>query len=180
MDEILEKFIFEVNQAFGFLEKYGYKKIESKLENADYYPDSVLVVRYLGNSVGVEIFWYFAGAYIGVGFVELLQNGEFPVKKYFVGEFKDAAKAISLDTLARYLGKWDEELFLLKDVDDLTLRKIKKREKVINENMSGVINGLSTAVIKLAANIIEGDTSVFQDVIRYESELIKKRYSWCP
>lgn len=28
MDEILEKFIFEVNQAFGFLEKYGYKKLK--------------------------------------------------------------------------------------------------------------------------------------------------------
>ena len=42
--------------------------------------------------------------------------------------------------------------------------------------MSGILDGLSTAVIKLAANIISGDTSIFKDVMHYQRELIKKQF----
>lgn len=179
MEKMLQKFKSEVNQKFAFLEEYGYKRIEGNIENADYYPDTEAVVKYIGNSVGVEIYWYFAGANIGVVFVEL-QNGEIPTKKIFFGESEDASKAINLYTLAKYLDKWDDKLFLLKDVDNVTIPGIKKREKIIKENMSGIIDGLSTAVIKLAASIISGDTSIFKDVMHYQSELIKKQYSGLP
>ena len=176
MDIILQKFISEVNLKFAFLEEYGYKKIGGNIENEDYYPDSEVVVKYIANSVGVEIYWYFAGANIGVVFFEL-QNGEIPAKKIFIGESKDASRAINLYTLAKYLDKWDDKLFLLTDVDNVTIPKIKKREKVIKENMSGIVDGLSTAVIKLASSIISGDTSIFKDVMHYQSELIKKQFS---
>ena len=176
MDIIVQQFITEVNMKFAFLEIYGYKKIEGEIKNADYYPDTEVVVKYIGESVGVEIYWYYAGANIGVVFVEL-QNGEIPARKIFFGESKDTSRAINLYSLARYLNKWENKLFLLKDVDNVTIPKIKKREKVINENMSGIIDGLSTAVSKLAACIISGDTSIFKDVMDYQSELIKKQYS---
>jgi len=175
MDIMLQKFISEVNLKFAFLEEYGYKKIEGNIENEDYYPDSEVVVKYIGNSVGVEIYWYFAGANIGVIFFEL-QNGEIPAKKNFFGESKDTSRAINLYTLAKYLDKWDNKLFLLDEVDDVTIPKIKKREEEIKENMSGILDGLSTAVIKLAANIISGDTSIFKDVMHYQRELIKKQF----
>lgn len=176
MDIIVQKFITEVNLKFAFLEGYGYKKIEGEIKNADYYPDSEVVVKYIGKSVGIEIFWYFAGANIGVTFFEL-QNGEIPLKKVFFGELNNASMAIDIYSLAEYLNKWDDKLFLLKDVDNVTFAKIKKREKVINENMSGVIDGLSTAVSKLAGSIINGDTSIFKDVMDYQSKLIKKKYT---
>lgn len=176
MDIIVLKFISEVNLKFGFLEECGYKKVDGNIRNADYFPDSKASVEYIGNSVGIEIYWYFAGANIGVVFFEL-QNGEIPVEKIFFGESKDASKAIGLYSLAKYLDKWDEKLFLLKDVDNVAIRNINKREKVIKENMPGIVDGLSAAVIKLAANIINGDTSIFKDVMHYQSEIIRKQYS---
>jgi len=175
MDIILQQFITEVNMKFAFLEEYGYRKIEDKIENADYYPDSEVVVKYIGESVGIEIYWYYAGANIGVVFVEL-KYGEIPQKKVFFGEPKDASRAINLYSLARYLNKLDDKLFFLKDVDNVTIPKIKKREKVIKKNISGIMDGLSTAVNKLAANIISGDTSIFKDIMDYQNDIVKKQY----
>lgn len=176
MDEIVLKFINEVSQKFSFLEdSFGYKKVDGSVEKQDYYPDSQVVVKYIGNSVGVEVYWYFAGANIGVVFVEL-DNGEIPTKRIFFGDSREYSRAINLYTLAGFLNNWDNKVFLLKDINNVTIHKIKKREKVINENMSGVIAGLSNAVSKLATSIISGDTSSFKDVINYQSELIKKQY----
>jgi len=176
MDIMVQQFINEVNQKFKFLENYGYKKVEAKVENQDYYPDSEVVVKYIGRSIAVEVYWYFAGANIGVVFVEL-QNGEIPAKRIFFGESIDASKAINIYSIARFLNRWDDKTFLLNDVDNVTISKIKKREKVINGNMSGIIDGLSSAVNKLAKNIIAGDTSIFKEAFNYQSEVIKKKYS---
>lgn len=174
MEAFIQKFITEVYQKFSFLEnEYGYKKVDGNIENQDYYPDSQVVVKYISKSVGIEVYWYFAGANIGVVFFEL-SNGKIPVKRIFFGESSDASKAINLYTLARYLNKWDDKAFLLKDVDNVSIGQIKKREKEINENISGIIDGLSIAVNNLATSIIAGDTSVFMDVMNYQSELIKK------
>lgn len=137
MDTIVQKFIVEVNQKFAFLEEHGYKRVEAKIENQDYYPDSEAVVKYIGKSVGIEVYWYFAGANIGVVFAEL-RNGEIPVRKIFFGESNDASRAINIYTLAGYLNIWDDKAFLLKDVDIVTIPKVKKREKVIKENLSGI------------------------------------------
>ncbi len=176
VEKIIMDFIFQVEKDFKFLEEMGYKRIESIINNNDYYPDEEVVIRYVSKSIGVEIFWYFAGANIGVAFIELC-NGEFPDKKVFFGECKEASKAINLYTLSNYMNKCDNELFLLKDVDNNSVTKIKQREKIILENMSGVIDGLSIAVRNLARSIIDGDTSDFEDVMEYQAELLKKLYS---
>ena len=176
MDTIVQKFIAEVARKFEFLEKsYGYKKIEGEINNQDYYPDARAVVKYVGNSIGSEVYWYFAGANIGVTFVEL-RNGKIPEKRIFFGESKDAARAINLYTLAEFLKQQENSLFLLKDIDNITIPQIKKREKIINENMAGIIEGLSSAVKKMAIKIISGDVSIFERVMYYQNELIKKQY----
>lgn len=175
MDEVLLKFISEVYSKFAFLEELGYKKLEGKLEDPEDIRDAILVVPYIGKSVGVEISWYFSGAKMGVIFFEL-QKGQLPEKKCFFGEPTGASKAIDLYNLVRYSGQWDDELFLLKDLDNPYFSKIKKREKVINESMSEVLQGLACATRKYAANIINGDTSVFKDVMRYYGEMMKEKY----
>jgi len=173
MDIKVQEFIDEVTLKFAFLEEYGYHKIAGRVENADYFPDSEVVVKYVGKSIGVEIYWYFAGANIGVVFVEL-KNGELPTKKVFWSEINDASRAINLYSLAGLLNKLDDKSFLLKEVDNVYVSKIKKREELIRENMTGVIDGLSAAVRKFASSIIKGDTSVFKEVMDYQSLLVKK------
>jgi len=176
MDKIVQEFISEVTRKFKFLENdYGFKKTEGKINNQNYYPDAEAVVRYVGKYIGIEVYWYFAGANIGVAFIEL-KDGEIPAERVFWGEPKDCSRAISLYALAGFLKQREDNLFLLKDIDNVTNSKIKKREKVINGNMTGVIEGLSSAVKKLAPIIITGDISIFTDVMYYQSELIKKQY----
>lgn len=175
MDTIVKKFINEVSINFLFLEKYGFKKVEVEIENENFYPDSEVVIKYIGKSIGIEIYWYFAGANIGVTFFKL-NNGEIPKKKVFFGKSMDAAEAISLYSLARYLDKWDSKLFLLDNVDNVTISKIKVRERIITDNMSGTVEGLSIAVKKLASNIIDGDTSIFNNVFDYQNKLINDKY----
>lgn len=175
MEMIIQNFINEVYTKFSFLEEaYGYRKVDGNVENQDYYPDTQVVVKYISKSIGVEVYWYFAGANIGVVFVEL-SNGKFPAKRIFFGESNDAFRAINIYTLAKYLKQEDDKTFLLKDIDNVTIPKIKKREKIIKENMSGIIDGLSNAVNNLAIKIINGDTSIFKDVMCYQNELINKQ-----
>lgn len=173
MDIIVQKFITEVNQRFAFLKEYGYQKVECKVKSQDYYPDSEAVVKYISKTVGIEVYWYFAGANIGVVFFEL-QNGKIPAKMIFFGETNNASRAINLYTIARYYNKLEDKDFLLNDVDNVTIAKIRIREKIIRENMPGIINGLSNAVNKLAKNIIVGDTSIFKEIMNYQSKIIKK------
>lgn len=176
MERLIQDFIIEVHNRFVFLEKeYGYKKYDNKIESRNYFPDSQITVKYIGKAIGIEVYWYFAGANIGVTFVEL-NKGKFPTQKVFVGEAYNASRAIDLYTLARYLEKWDDSIFLLKDNEDVQMPKIKKREKEIRENMPEIIEGLSNGVIKIANNIISGDTSIFADVMKYKTALINKEY----
>lgn len=175
MDKKVQEFFDEVYLNFAFLEEYGYQKIAGQVEHSDYYPESEVVVRYIGKSVGVEICWYFAGANIGVAFVEL-QNGEFPAKKVFWGDSNNASRAISLYSLAGYLNKLGDKSFLLQEDQNVSISWIMKRHIIISENMSGIIAGLSTAASKFAADIIFGDTSVFRAVMDYHKDVVNKLY----
>ena len=177
MDKLLQKFVLEACSKFAFLEELGYKKTEGKIVAPEDLRDTNMVVQYIGKSVGVEIYWYFSSAEIGVAFFEL-QNGQLPEKKIFFGKLENASKAISLYNLAMYLGQWDEELFLLKFSKNSYYSEIKKREKVINERLSEVLQGLSCATRKYATNIINGDTSVFNDVMKYYGEKMKEWYGY--
>jgi hypothetical protein len=175
MAELSEVFIKEVEDKFKFLEKYGYKEVKIPVENQEDYRDAKVIVKYIGKSVGIEISWYFAGAHIGLAFIEL-RNGEFPEDRVFFSEPKGRPLAIDLYTLARFMDELDDSDFLLKNIDNLNTSAIKKRLKVITENMSGVVEGLAQATEKLASDILKGDTSVFGDVVKLKTKIIAEQY----
>jgi hypothetical protein len=169
--DVLERFISETVETFKFLEvEYGYRMVSKEIENKNYFPDAEAVVRYADSRIGIEVFWYFASSIIGVAFIKL-QNGRFPD-----GKSKDAL-VINLHALAGYLSQGKDKMFLLKDPSSTTFAKIKKREKIINENMKGVLENLAEGVRKYALDIISGDTSLFRKVKQYQMEIISKLYS---
>ena len=84
MEEIVQKFFTEAKKAFLFLESCGYRYQSENLEHPDEYRDSQAVVKFISETVVVEISWYFAGAAIGVAFVET-ENRKIPAKRVFFG-----------------------------------------------------------------------------------------------
>jgi hypothetical protein len=176
MNNTIQRFTHIAGQAFSFLEKeYSYNKIDVDVENKEYYPDARAVVRYIGQNVGVEVYWDFAPAIIGVVFTKL-QNGEFPTRRTFVEGYHDRPNSINIYALAQVLLLDNNSVFLLKDTDIVTLPKIKSREKTIKYKMEDVLENLAKFVIKYAHDIITGNTSIFLEVIRYQTELTRRQY----
>ncbi len=174
-NDAVSNFFQETRKAFKYLEvDFGYKFISSKIENREHYPDAIAVLRYVGNKIGIEVYWYFASAVINVVLVELLKENEFPLKKRFWGEDGGEAKAIKLHTLVEMKGKGD--VFILKRMRSTKLSDIKKREKTINDNLSSVIENLAKILREQAQGILLGNTSLFPDMQKYEEELLKKAY----
>ena len=168
-NDIVQIYLDGVTSAFAFLEiEYGYKLIEKTINNKDYYPDAEAIVRYEGPIVGVEVFWYFASSVIGVAFVKLE-----------MGKFPDYASVnpilINIYALADYVTKGKCDFFLLKDTSSASISKVKKRERIINDNMERVLVNLSLGLKKYALNIINGDTSIFSEVQNYQLNLLKKK-----
>lgn len=171
--ELLEKFYTETKRSFKFLEAdYGYKLISAGMENENYYPDTISVVRYLGKKIGVEIYWYFASAVIGVAITEVTRENQFPPEKRFWGKSRGEARAINLHTFADMLGKSD--LFILKKLRSTKMSDVKKRGKVINENLRGVLENLAEILQAEAKDILLGDTTIFSAVQELELESQKK------
>ena len=132
MEDLVEKFIELVAEEFKFLENdYGYTPLGAELKHPEEIRDATISVRYLGATVGVLIQWEFISARIGVAFVEI-SNNKFPEKVAFWGDFPERARAIDLNTLAKYRNKGDISEFLLGDVNDMGRAKERAREK---ENM---------------------------------------------
>jgi hypothetical protein len=170
-----EKFFLETTQEFNFLEsEFGYKLVSKDVENIDDPQDAKAFVRYLSSKVGIEIYWYFASAAIGIALVEITKANEFPGRRRFWGKMSDEARAIKLHTLAKMQGK--ENSFVLKELRSTKPVHIKKREKVIGENLGSVLENLSQILKNIAQNILLGDTSIFPKVQKYEEELLRKEY----
>jgi len=172
MDKKLQEFFSEIKNKFSFLEQYGYECLEENIKNPDCYPDSEAIVRYIDKFVCIEISWYFAGAIICISFIESIygQNSE---KRVFWGNSNSTSRAIDLYSLAKYLRANDIDYFFLKNIEDVSYSSIKKREKVINTQMYKIIDGLSRATKYLANNIIHGDTSIFNEVMEFQTNLTK-------
>jgi len=152
--------------AFSFLEKqHGYKLKLTNIENIEYFPDAEAVVKYVSSNIEIEVFWYFASAVVGVVFIEL-KNGDFPSGKLNI------VNLINLYSLLGYLNQGKDNTMLLKDTQSITISKIKKREKIINENMKGVLENLAEAVRTNAIDIITGDTTIFAAVQKYQIGLM--------
>lgn len=169
MNEIVKKFLLEATKTFSFLEnEYGYN-VSMDFENRSHFIDSEAVVSYYSSKVGIKVFWYFASAVIGVTFAELI-NGKFPDN-----HSKDIS-IINIYALVDFVSQGKDDIFLLKDTSIATIPKIKKREKIINENMTGVLENLSIGVKKYAMDIVDGDTAIFPLIKKHQVELMKSRY----
>ena len=174
-NNLLEKFFLEATQRFNFLEsEFEYKLIAKGVENIDDPQDAYAFVQYLGSRVGIEIYWYFASAAIGIALVEITKENEFPDRRRFWGKGKDEARAIKLHTLAKMLGK--ENSYVLKELGSTKLVHIKRREKVISKNLGTVLEKLAQILRNIAQNILLGDTSIFPKVQKYQGELLRKEY----
>ena len=178
-------FYEEVKQQFSFLQDYGYSFYDNTIRDQSYYRDTTAIVQYIGETIGIEIYWYFAGARIGVAFKEAKKH-EFPKESIFfyyssLKEPLDLAisRGITLNDFVNYIGECDNPLLLLKYGKDghyETRRHVNARAKIINENLSGVISGLAKATHELAIDIIKGDSSIFPEIMKYHTDSLKKIY----
>jgi len=176
-EDTINKFFQETQQIFKFLEtEFGCKLVSSGIENKDYYPDAMAFVRYAGRKVGIQISWFFQTAAMNIALVDLPKTNEFPSKMRFWGESRGGARAINLYTLADMYGKSSE--FLLKSLRSTKMSDIKKRGKIIDENIRGVLENLAMILQKQAHDILAGDTSIFSEVQKHQEELIKKEYPY--
>lgn len=171
MNERVVDFFATATEAFHFLEQqYGYQRQDGFVEEER---DATARLRYLGSRVGVEISWYFANSAIGVSFIELLQPGMLPDFWAAFGNYPGAAKAISLYTLVEMQGHLEDPDFLLQYNGS---RKRNKRAKLIEMRMPDILAGLARATQTYAADILEGDISIFPQVMAYYAAQLKGRY----
>lgn len=176
-EEILEVFFVETLKVFHFLEtKYAYQRLERKIIYPEYSRDTAALVRYVGSNVGVQIIWGIADGFVGVNLVELLQTGVFPtaVSLFPFKDQSNQAKAISLYDLADMLGHKDDPDFLLKGIDNF--RTHKRRMRTIESQVPEVLAGLARAVQTYATPILQGDTSIFPQVMRFYVAKQKRLY----
>jgi hypothetical protein len=155
---------------FKFLEKnFGFRREDIKIAQGDYFPDSMVEVRYFSKKVTVIITWYFAGAMIDVTFVEN-EGGKYPDKISFI-EKEGYARAIDIYSLIKYMAPKDMDQFILKDIGSMSISSIKKRENLINKDIGKILNNLSVCVKNYAIDILNGDTSRFSGVQTFGSDL---------
>jgi len=174
---INDRFYIETRETFAFLEEqFEYLHQQPSIENANDPRDEKVVVPYLSNNSGVEIEWYFASSTISVVFIELQQPYTFPMKRVAIGKRAGAARVISLNTLAEMLGFRSNAFFLLGDIDNVMPSKCNRRAKLIQANMQGVLDGLAQATQLYATPILNGDTSLFPEVMQYYTQKMKLLY----
>lgn len=155
MNPLIEKFFKETRSAFEFLETdYNYF-VNEKQENMDCFPDAIVSVNYANSLVEVKVFWHFASATISVAFTF---RGKIEESKLL---FSRIIPTININTLLQSRSPEGSEAKSLKITNGVTFSKIKKREKMINDDMKGEIAKQALLVKKYAMDIIEGDTSAF-------------------
>jgi hypothetical protein len=169
MNDRVAAFVAETHEAFLFLETgYHYKRLEQTPDDAVDYRDARIVVRYVGERVGVEVSWYFAGAWIDVRFTELRQPWTYSEP--------GTARRISLRNFAELGGHQEDPDFVLKNPGVVMGKKYWKRARTIQAGTRPILEGLARATRTYAASILSGDTSMFLDVMRYETKKLREAY----
>ncbi len=173
----IETFFAETTKAFHFLEaQYGYQQLEREIKHPEEPRDISAQVKYVSARIGVGIGWGVANGFIGVSFVELLQPHVFPssTSSFPFRDRPNTAKAIGLYNLADMLNHIDDPDFLLKGIDDF--RTHNRRMKTIETSMPEVLAGLAHATQTYAISILQGDTSIFSQVMKFTLAKQKKLY----
>lgn len=126
-------------------------------------------LRYVGPKVGVQIEWHWANATIRVSFIELLKERVFP-HYYSFSQIRESQKhevspAIDLKDLVEMLGHKAQEDFLL--YYRRRERSQDSSSKIIRDKRQEVIAGLARATQTYAIPILQGDTTLFPEVMKY-------------
>ncbi len=179
MDERFKAFFAEAKNAFQFLEQvYNYQRLRELLTAPHEWRDTMATLRYVGQEVGVQIQWCWADATIQVTFLELLKQGVFP-RSYSLfpvprSEKHNWSRAIDLKDLVEALGQKAQGDFLL--YYGRNQRAQEKSFKIIEEKMQEVIAGLARATQTYATPILQGDTTLFPEVMKCAAAKQKKRF----
>ena len=167
------KFFKLVEDNFSFLiDAYGYHLHDTSLSDVEDIREATANVIYLNKSVGIKIYWYFSPGLIDVDFVELADQNTYPDHvKYYETEFWrnkiNVLQGVSLSTVMSMLGYSNE--LILKDYSNLMPSKCRKRAKIIQENMQGVLEGLAKSTQTHTSSILNGDSSRFSEIIHYRT-----------
>ena len=181
-------FFAEVERAFAFLTgtfHFALAETTSTLHEArptdtlDTILDAQAVVVYLSDHIEVDIVWGFHLATIHIAFIEVQTPGERPARWHLWDkEYPNSARGIRLDSLAAVRGHEDDPDFLLGNLDRVDGRSINRRFKLLQTNLTGVVDGLARATERYASDILRGDTSVFPEVMAYYTEERRARGFW--
>jgi hypothetical protein len=176
MNEQAEAFFAEVKDAFQFLEhQYGYKRLEERVEHPNSWRDAAAKCAYAGFRVGVKVWWYFTDAELGVSFVEFQQPGTFPeLSSLFRLTNPRVARAINLEDLAEVRGGRGDPDFLLRAKGKR--RSLKRLQEQIETQRQEIVAGLARATRTYATDILQGDTSIFSEVMDYRLAKEKRLY----
>ncbi len=161
-------FYAQVAEAFAFLPATYKCKLRAQLLDAiDDFRDTQAKVIYVGEKIEVDIVWSCASALIYVNFVELLIPHVSPFSPYALP--KEKPRVITLFDLATTRGHGDDPALALGDGFQHGGRITTKRFKLLQSDMASVIAGLARATERDASDILDGDTSIFPEVMaRYD------------
>lgn len=178
---LLDVFFEECRHQFAFLENHYSLCIEKEdTVNISVIQDAYAILPYVGKKISVVLRWYFIGSLIEVIFLELKEEWRFPVisvnNNNALNEYPNAARAITIYTLATTLGNAGDDTFLLKNVTDTSTRQCKIRAKIIMSRLPEVISGLAVATQKYASDILSGDTQIFTKVMEYQTKIADDSY----
>jgi hypothetical protein len=172
----IKHFIEYVTNHFSFLETdYSYQRIDDYYELKEHYRDKSYIIRYLKKKMLVEISYYFAGAAIYVVFVETRQDPFHAKRSIFPTDDPSINRMIDVSTLSQFLDK-GEEFIIIKDTHVTNVEEVKKRYPTLNDQLEDVVAGLAKWTKTYAIDILQGDTSIFDDVMEYYRTLINKQY----
>lgn len=155
-------------EAFRFLEEQcGYRLASTSIRHPEDLRDAMAEVFYVGERIAVLVSWYFAGAAITVGFIELHEPWVLPTCWNALGTDPSAPRAIGLFTLAEKFGHMQDPDFLLGNTNDTRGSRITARSRLIERDIASILMGLARATQRYASDILTGDVSSFPEVIRY-------------
>lgn len=179
LEEKLDGFSKIVQEEFGFLvDDYGFIKKELEKLDFEYPKDKHVRIEYTNEFLCIQIDWYLADVAIGIGLIEL-ENGKMP-SKYSYWEKEGFSRAISLSTLIEFITKGELKDPLPRVGARASGRKMmrarREREKLIDQDMRGVLATYSSWLRDYAGDVLRGDTSIFESVWTYAKEKIVKEY----
>ena len=120
----LDKFEEIVDQEFGFLKEFGFRRVELQKIDFEYPQDERVEINYFSDSLCVTVRWFLTYANLEVGLIELV-NKRMPEKISFYGD-SGYGRAISLYDLVELLTKEEDRVQRIGLIYDENIQKVWK------------------------------------------------------